>query len=291
MIMSHLLAILPYKKFEETFQSVLSAIEKSNLDISVISRLKKEDFKDYPFIKNTIYIEDEELLSENDNEFFQILDEFYKENPFTAVINYFETYVELAAKITEKYGLQGNSSKTAIATRNKHIMREILQQNNINVPKFVMVTSFEQYLEAIKLVGFPCISKPISGSASEGVFKIDTDSNLKNIYDFSSTQNIKTNPDYKNEILVETYIEGPEISVEAVVSNEEIYIMGITEKTTEKEPYFNEVMHIHPALLPKETEAEIHDLTKRTIKALEIKSGGVHLEARISKNGIYVQNS
>jgi len=288
MNMDHLLALLPYRFFEETFKSILKSIEKSEIDFSIISKMEHFEFEKVPNIKNNIYIEDEKMILKDENILFDKLDALYERYPFNGIINFFEAYVEIAAKITERYGLIGNSVNTAFMTRNKYAMREALHKNNVKVPLFIKVHTFKEYEQAVKKVGFPCISKPVDGAASEGVVKITEESSLKDIYEHTIQNNSGSSIYNEKGILVEAYIDGPEISLEGIVSNEQLYIMGITAKTTEKEPYFNEIMHIHPAKLPEVTENQIHELAKETVKALEIRNGGIHLEVRIADDGIYV---
>lgn len=283
--MNHIIALLPYKHFEETFISIINVIQKTKIDVTIAGNIKKEDIPQYPFIKDVIHIPSADMFVQNEKELYKILDAFYARKPFSAIINFFEEYVELAAKITKRYGLNGNSERTAKLTRDKYEMRKELLKNNIRVPQFIKVNSYAPFLKAIDIVGLPCIAKPTDAMASEGVLKIENTDNLESIYANMIRANKEIVKSDHNELLVEEYIDGPEVSVEGVVSNGELKIMGITEKTTEEEPFFNEIMHIHPAPLEEEIEREIYTMTEKAVKALNIQFGGVHLEARLSKKG------
>lgn len=288
MATKHIIALLPFKEFGETFQTIMEVIRKAELDITIAGNIHQEDLKDYPFAKQVIYIPDPEKYSDENGEFFKALDACYREKPFTAIINFFEEYVELAAAITERFGLNGNSRQTAFLTRNKYAMRQELSKHGLDVPRFIKAGDRESFMNAIREIGFPCVVKPVDAMASEGVLKLEGPEKMDGLYEKLLLDNKKVAKSNKHDLLVEQYIAGPEISLEAVVSAGELHIMGITEKTTEKEPFFNEIMHIHPAQLEARVEELIFDTGRRAVKALGIRFGGVHLEARISSGKVFI---
>lgn len=283
--MKHVIALLPFKNFEETFTTLLDVIERADMQVTIAGNFDKEHLADYPFVKDVIYIPNSDMFVDDPDKLFEILDAFYAQKPFDAIINFFEEYVELAANITSRYGLAGNSERTALLTRNKHAMREVLHQHGCRVPEFIKVESLPEFLKAVNTIGLPCIAKPLDAMASEGVVKIESKENLAQIFTELMESNKGIKQTQHSKLLVEQYADGPEVSVEAVVSMGELKIMGITEKTTEEEPFFNEIMHIHPARLSEELEEELHTLTHQAVAALGIQYGGVHLEAKLSKKG------
>ena len=288
MATQHLIALLPFKQFEETFVTILEVIRKSDAEITIAGNVKKEDLEKYPFVKNVIYIPNPEHYHDENGPFFKALDEYYVEKPFSAIINFFEEYVELAAKITKRFNLNGNSEQTAFLTRNKYAMRQALALHGLHVPLFIKVGNYEEFEAAIRKVGFPCVVKPIDAMASEGVLKLEAEQDFKELYKNIIASNKKVAKTNTSDLLIEQYIAGPEISWEAVVSGGELHIMGITEKTTEEEPFFNEIMHIHPAPLAEDIEAKIHHTGRTAVEALQIRFGGIHMEARICKGEIYI---
>lgn len=279
---------MPFKQFEETFTALMKVIEHVDVEITIAGNVEKEELAAYPFIKNVLYIPNPELYKDEGGEFFRTLDAYFVENPFSAIINFFEEYVELAAKLTKRFGLNGNSEETAFLTRNKYAMRTALAAYGLNVPAFIKVGNYDEFVTAIRRIGFPCVVKPLDGMASEGVLKLEEEMDFEALYKIIAEDNKSIAKNSISELLVEQYIAGPEISWEAVVSAGKLHVMGITEKMTEEEPFFNEIMHIHPAQLPEEIETAIHQAGARAIKALNIQYGGIHMEARITPKGIYI---
>jgi len=286
--MNHLVALMPFKQFEETFAALMKVIEHTDMEITIAGNVKKEELANYPFIRNVIYIPHPEHYKDEDGPFFKALDACYAERPFSAIINFFEEYVELAARITRRFGLNGNSEETAFLTRNKYAMRGALAGRGLHVPAFKKVSSYDEFLSAVREIGFPCVVKPLDGMASEGVLKLEGERDFRALYEAMMEDNKRIAKTCFSELLVEEYISGPEISWEAVVSAGRLHIMGITEKMTEEEPFFNEIMHIHPAQLPEEIEKEIHEAGVKAVEALKIQYGGVHMEARITPRGVYI---
>ena len=274
--MKHLVALMPFKQFEETFAALMKVIQHTDMEITIAGNVQKEELANYPFIRNVIYIPHPEHYKDEDGPFFKALDACFAERPFSAIINFFEEYVELAARITRRFGLNGNSEETALAAR------------GLKVPAFIKVASYEEFLSAVREIGFPCVVKPLDGMASEGVLKLEGERDFKALYESMMEDCRRIAKTCFSELLVEEYVSGQEISWEAVVSAGKLHIMGITEKMTEEEPFFNEIMHIHPAQLPEEIEKEIHETGVRAVEALNIQYGGIHMEARITTKGVYI---
>jgi S-sulfo-L-cysteine synthase (3-phospho-L-serine-dependent) len=286
--MKHIIALLPFKQFEETFLAIMDVIQKSEVAITIVGNIEKADLSQYPFVKKVIYIPNPEIYKDDMTPFFDILDACYEEHPFSAIINFFEEYVEMAAKITRRYNLYGNSEETAHLTRNKFAMRKALAAHGIKVPQFIKVSDFSQFEAAVNTIGFPCVVKPLDAMASEGVIKLEKVEDFELLYNDIVATNKRVAKTTSTDILVEQYIKGPEISWEAVVAAGQLHVMGITEKTTEDEPFFNEIMHIHPALLDDVIQEKIHETGVKAVAALGIQFGGIHMEARISSGEVYI---
>lgn len=284
---NHLILFLPYRLLEETLSSILEAAAIENTKVTLISKLPIRVSNNF-CIHKTIQISDEKRTLRHKEQLFSTLDIIHQELPFTGMVNFAEAYVEVAAELVERYRLQGNKPLTAYLTRNKFEMRKVLAKAQINVPKYANVHSFEEYKNTIQKFELPCISKPIDGASSDGVIKITAQSDLESTYFFSSQSNSGNITNNIKGVLVESYIDGQEYSVEAIVSNKQLYIMGITEKVTEEEPFFNELMHIFPAPIDNDLENEITTLTRKVVSALAIENGGVHLELKNSNKGLFV---
>jgi carbamoyl-phosphate synthase large subunit len=88
---------------------------------------------------------------------------------------------------------------------------------------------------------YPVIVKPIRGSGSRGVIKCDISSDLqKSIDECLSFCN-------DDRYIIEEYLEGDEISIEAYVYEHKLNIVQITDKNVSSPPYNVELGHMQPS--------------------------------------------
>jgi len=100
---------------------------------------------------------------------------------FDHVIAFSEYLLDLAALIRERYGIPGPKPHEVDRFRDKTVMKEILQQARISVPRWTLCTSAEQALQAARGLGFPLILKPRRGASSKGVRKISSADELASV--------------------------------------------------------------------------------------------------------------
>lgn len=128
----------------------------------------------------------------------------------------------LPAAIISKYlRLPGLNVDVVNNTKNKYIMRKILEKEpEINVP-FVKISNFlelESFVNEHKRI----ILKPIDSFGSKGVLQISRDDNLIDGYEYCKK--------YSDDLIAEKYISGMQVSVEAFSENGKHKILAITEK-------------------------------------------------------------
>lgn len=126
----------------------------------------------------SFYVEGFENYENNGRVEIQAL-KLFEEFKYDTVISTSEFDIIRAARIREYLGINGQTTKSANAFRDKIIMKEILNTKGILVPAFKKLnSSLDAYLFGEKY-GFPLIIKPISGSGSENVYKIKDASELE----------------------------------------------------------------------------------------------------------------
>lgn len=181
------------------------------------------------------------------------------------------------AYIAEKLGLVGNPYEVALRANNKYLMRQAFSVAGIPCPTYRKITSFEQLnLEAFQL---PLIVKPTDRSGSLGITKVER---LEDLHDAVETA---LQCSFKQEAIVEEYIEGREISVEFISYQGKHYPLQITDKETTGAPHFVELAHHQPSSLSDEMFNMIYDITRNALNALGITDGASHSEYKITKGG------
>lgn len=186
------------------------------------------------------------------------------------------------AAVVEEMGLVGIDRDTALKATNKAEMREALHLEGVPVPKFFKVTNKKEYLECVKKFTVPFIVKPADNSGSKGIFKVDN---------FKDKQLIEDAYEYcqpfsrVGDVVVEEYMNGPEVSVETISIEGDCHVIQITDKLTTGAPHFVEMGHSQPTKYNKETVQKIIEITKAANKAIGIKNGPSHTEIIITAEG------
>lgn len=190
--------------------------------------------------------------------------------------------MQTVAAINKELNLVGINEDTAIKATNKAEMRECLKENNIPIPEFYRVNNYESYIYSINKVKGKMIVKPADNSGSRGVFLIEDVSN-KELIDYAFESSMKFSR--SSEIIVEEFMEGPEVSVETLSVHGRVYIIAITDKLTTGAPRFVEMGHSQPSRLPDDIKSQIEAVAKDTVKSIGIINGPSHTEMIITSKG------
>lgn len=190
-----------------------------------------------------------------------------------------DTSVVTVAQLCNVLGLSGHSIEAAINSTDKLKMLQAFSENNVNHPKF-QVISREEINTAEISVGFPAVSKPVDSSGSRGISFIENEKTviaaLLNSADSSQSGNV----------LVEEYMEGPEVSVEMLVIDGTPYVLQITDKTTTGAPHFIEIGHCQPSTLDKNIQEEIRAIAKQAVLAVGLVNSVAHVEVKVTSEGV-----
>lgn len=187
--------------------------------------------------------------------------------------------VRTAAVLSESLGIPGLSRKVALKATDKIEMIKAFRKNEVPSPQFWIVNSEEEFQNIKKEFIYPVIFKPQESSGSRGVILVKKADDIENAYEYTKSFS-KT-----GKILVEEYLEGPEVSVEVICENGEAHILTITDKLTTGAPYFVEIGHCQPTAFKEEVRKEIEAVAESAIRAIGIENGPVHVEMKVTKQG------
>lgn len=87
------------------------------------------------------------------------------------------------------------------------------------------------------------------------------------------------------KVIVEEYLDGPEVSVEVMVVNGIVHVLQITDKITTGAPHFVEMGHTQPSRLPFPTQDAIRQVAESACKAVGINKGPAHVEMKVTSRG------
>lgn len=193
--------------------------------------------------------------------------------------------VRTAAYVNEKLGKQPDLSyKDSLCATIKNYMRDRLKENHLPIPEYYAVNNFNEFTEAVRKLEGCCIIKPADNAGSRGVVLLNGSS-------FPSNDQLLQAYEYSREnarggvVMVEEYMTGPEVSVEAMTVNEETTIVTITDKFITPPPYFVEIAHSEPSILDEKTQEQICQITKKALKAIGLINAPSHTEIKVTKEG------
>lgn len=192
--------------------------------------------------------------------------------------------MQSVAAVAEELGLIGITKETALKATNKAYMREALKSAQVPIPLYYYVNDKAEYLKAVNEVrsaGYKVIIKPADNSGSKGIdlLRDYSPKSLEATYEYSK-ENSRS-----GGLMVEEFMEGPEVSVETLAIDGSIHVIQITDKLTTGAPYFVEMGHNQPSMLSEETKKEIAEIAIDANKAIGIENGPSHTEIKVTKEG------
>ena len=186
------------------------------------------------------------------------------------------------AAVAKECGLVGIDMDTAIRATNKAEMREALAAGHVPIPEFHRVRTEAEYRAAIACFNEKCIVKPADNSGSRGVYLIG---NVQDKAQVAEAYEHSKQFSRSGEIVVEEYMEGPEVSVETMSIDGICHVVQITDKLTTGAPYFVEMGHNQPSMLPEEVKENIRRVAIAANRAIGIQNGPSHTEIKVTKRG------
>lgn len=202
--------------------------------------------------------------------------------PIHAVITAGTDASMTVAAVANALGLPGIRFKDAEAASNKIKMRKRLKEFNVPIPQFAAVWNIQDARDALDFLSFPLVMKPADNMGARGVIKVNNREELQLAFKHAK----KYSP--TGEMILEEYMEGPEVSVDALTWNGNFRITGLADRIIEREPFFIEVGHNMPSSLPDETKKEIERIMFLGMKALGITIGAGKGDIKVTPQGVKI---
>ena len=191
----------------------------------------------------------------------------------------------VAAQIAEAHALPFHSAAGVFATGHKLRMRQLLAAHQVPVPMFAALD------DDSSAVGFPCVVKPPMLAGSQGVIRADDSTQLARAAErirhllTHHPSALRARGEF-HQLLVERYVPGAEVAVEALMHRGQPQLLAIFDKPDPLTgPFFVETLYVSPSRLPDTTQADLLDVTWRACRALGFDHGPVHAELRLGPQG------
>lgn len=211
--------------------------------------------------------------------------ELHARDPIAGVLTWDEARVLQTAKLAADLGLPGGDPQAAMRTRDKHLTREALDRAGVPQARSVLVGSLDEALAAADSIGYPVVVKPRAMAASLGAVLADSAEQLTAQFTFARDTTIPGAWSYDQNVLIEEFLTGPEISVDSAVHAGEVLPMFVARKQVGYPPYFEEVGHVMDAADPLRTDPDFHRILQATHEALGFTDGITHSEFKLTGTG------
>jgi biotin carboxylase len=220
------------------------------------------------------------------------LQEFRKRH-FDAVIALGDRPTIAAAYTARGLGLAANHPVAVEACHNKLRTREVFREAGLPSPWFRTVALTPEPEPALLGIKYPCVIKPISLSASQGVMRADDRddflaaiSRLKHLFERPELRS-QREADF-SQALVEDYIPGAEVATEGILIDGAFKLLSIFDKPDPLEgPFFEETIYVTPSRLSAQQQEAIQRSAENAARAIGLAHGPVHAEFRINERGVW----
>ncbi len=192
--------------------------------------------------------------------------------------------VRTASYVNERLGKKPDLSyEDSLCATVKSHMRDRLREQQVPIPEYYAAKDYQEFKQAVDRLHGYCIIKPADNAGSRGVVLLDEkqqeEIDLEQIYEYSKSNS------RNGVVMVEEFMAGPEVSVEAMTVEGETTIITITDKLITPPPYFVEIGHSEPSRLSQEIQEEIKKITFQAVRAIRLENGPSHTEVKITESG------
>jgi len=159
----------------------------------------------------------------------------------------------------------------AALTFNKRDMLSVLKPYGIKTAKSYYLNKGDKIdtAEIVKTLGLPCFVKPNKSGSSFGISKVKTEAELPIAIEVAYKED--------NEIIIESFLDGTEVSVGVINYQGEIIVLPITEIVSENDffdyeaKYQGKSQEITPARISEEMTQKVSEAAKRAYEVLKMK--------------------
>lgn len=159
----------------------------------------------------------------------------------------------------------------AALTFNKRDLLSVLKPYGIKTAKsfYLNQGDFINPAEIINLVGLPCFVKPNKSGSSFGISKVKEASELLTAIENAYKED--------NEIIIESFLEGTEVSVGVINYQGNVTVLPITEIVSENDffdyeaKYLGKSQEITPARISEEIKIKVEQTAKKAYEVLKMK--------------------
>ena len=214
----------------------------------------------------------------------EVLNIIEKEKPEGVILQFGgQTAIKLAKFLDEKnIPILGTDFNDIDAAEDREKFDELLEKLNINRPKGIAVWSTEEGIKHASEIGYPVLVRPSYVLGGQGMEITYNEAKLKAYLDSAFER------DSKNPVLIDKYLVGREIEVDAICDKEDILIPGIMEHLERAGVHSGDSITMYPSQnISDDIKEKILDYTKKIALELNV-LGMVNIQFIEFKGELYI---
>lgn len=262
-------------EFDYASVHAVKSLRKLGIETIIINNNPETVSTDFD-ISDKLYFEP---LTEED-----VLSIIDKEKPYGVILQFGgQTAIKLAKFLKEKnIYILGTTSEQIDAAEDREKFDELLEELNIARPKGKAIWTVENGLKEAEILEYPVLVRPsyvLGGQGMEITYgRKELEYYLKNAFE----------KDKKNPVLIDKYLMGREIEVDAICDGENVLIPGVMEHLERAGVHSGDSITIYPTQNVSDTIKEkVLEYTKKLAVGIGIK-GMINIQFIEYKNQLYV---
>lgn len=205
---------------------------------------------------------------------------------FDGVLTVCDYYIDIAAQVAQALDLPHPFSTNVALVRQKHHLRQMLTRAGLPNPAFEITSTWEETRRAAAAIGYPLVVKPTDLASSAFVRCVHDDTELLEAFSALDAFPLNFRQQPRERLwLLEEFMQGPEVSVEACTYRGDTTVIGITDKSVTGFPFFIENGHMFPADLDSALADATIELVIRALQVVGYDHGISHTEVKLTADG------
>ena len=206
------------------------------------------------------------------------------EKPYGVVVAFGgQTAIKLTKHLAENgVNVMGTPPDSIDAAEDRERFDELLEEHHIKRPQGFTVMTTEEALKVANKIGYPVLMRPSYVLGGQNMIIAFSDADIREYMAIILAQNIE------NPILIDKYLMGTELEIDAICDGEDILIPGIMEHIERTGVHSGDSIAVYPAWNVSDKLMErIVDCSKKL--AISLKTMGlVNIQYLINNDELYV---
>jgi len=187
------------------------------------------------------------------------------------------------ASVAKELSLPGIPVEVAELAMDKIAMKIFFKTAGLPIPDFIEIHGYDELANTVENWGYPIVIKPVDSRGARGVLKLTEKVDLQWAWNHSK----KNSP--TGRVMLDKYLEGPQISTEAIIVNGIGYPIGFSDRNYEFEdkfsPFIIENGGEFPSKLAPNDQDSISEMAIKAGLSMGITNGIAKGDMVLTKNG------